>query len=224
MSQKIYHFLVYLFIRILQSTYRLRFSGLEHLQKAQALHPKGAFIFAVWHEHTLGVIYSIKGFSPCAIVSSSKDGELIANTMTKIGFSMARGSSSRGGGLALYTAAKSLKRGTPVIITVDGPKGPRHKPKPGVIKLSKKTKSAILPMSPITENPKIFNKSWDKHKFPKPFSKIILRFGEIMTIDEDLTDEGLDQHIGTLEQRLFSNEKRAEQDLKDWKNLPKTVS
>ena len=221
MFRKMTHQLVYILLKLLYSTYRLKFSGLENLEKAKQIHPNGSFIFALWHEHFLAGIFSIRGFSPCAMVSPSKDGDFVAHLVTKLGYSVARGSSSRGGRQARNDAVRALEAGQVAAITVDGPRGPRNKCKAGVIHLSQTTKTPILPISPITQNPKVFNKSWDKNKFPRPFSKIVLRFGEIVYVPEKPTAEEFNSFREKLDEGLISTEKVATKDLEDWKKLSK---
>ena len=222
MRRKIYHTFIYLILRTLYATYRLRFTGLDNLKKAQQNHPQGSVIFALWHEHFLAGIFSIRGFKPCAMVSPSKDGEIVAQFVKKLGYSIARGSSSRGGKEAKNDAILALDRGKMTAITVDGPKGPRNKAKPGIINLSKVSGASIIPISPIAEKPKIFEKAWDKNKFPKPFSKIILRFGEAIQVPESASGDAFDHLRDQLDDRLLSTEKVVEKDFRNWKNLAKT--
>ena len=111
---------VYLFIRLVYSTYELKFTGLDNLKKAEAASPKTGVIFVLWHEHLISGIIGLRNFQPIAIVSSSKDGDLIAHTMERMGFGIARGSSTRGGAQALLKAVKGLKNKRPIVLTVDG--------------------------------------------------------------------------------------------------------
>ena len=105
------------------------------------------------------------------MVSPSKDGEIVAQFVKKLGYSVARGSSSRGGKDAKNDAILALDKGTMAAITVDGPKGPRNKAKPGIINLSKVSGASIIPISPITEKPKVFEKAWIKINSQNPFQK-----------------------------------------------------
>ncbi len=215
--KKIFKKFVYVFIRLVYSTYRLRFSGLDNLEKAKFASPNSGVIFVLWHEHLISGILGLKNFQPMAVVSSSKDGDLIAHTMEKIGFSIARGSSTRGGAQALLKAVKGLKNKRAIVLTVDGPKGPRNISKPGALSLSKKTKAPIIPITPITNDPFIFKKSWDQCKFPLPFSKIIVRFGEIIQVPQDSETEEIKLYQKQLDHFLLKNEQIAKNDLKIWK-------
>ena len=215
--KKVFQQFVYLFIRLVYTTYRVKFSGLENLEKAKLISPNTGTIFALWHEHLISGILGLKNFQPIAVVSSSKDGDLIAHTMEKIGFGIARGSSTRGGAQALLKTIKGLKNNRTIVLTVDGPKGPRNISKPGALSLSKKTNAPIIPLTPVTTRPLIFKKSWDQCKFPLPFSKIIVRFGDIIQVPPESKTEAIQKYQKELNHFLLKNETVARKDLKEWK-------
>ena len=217
--KKFFQQFVYLFIRLVYSTYELKFTGLDNLKKAEAASPKTGVIFVLWHEHLISGIIGLRNFQPIAIVSSSKDGDLIAHTMERMGFGIARGSSTRGGAQALLKAVKGLKNKRPIVLTVDGPKGPRNISKPGALSLSKKTQASIIPLTPITKEPFIFKNSWDQCKLPLPFSKIIVRLGDIIEAPQTSNSEEAQSYQNQLDHFLFINEEKAKNDLKTWKKL-----
>ena len=74
------------------------------------MRPNSGTIFVLWHEHLIAGAFALKKFQPTAVVSTSKDGDLIAYTMEKIGFGTTRGSSTRGGAKALLGSRQSLKK------------------------------------------------------------------------------------------------------------------
>jgi len=65
---------------------------------------------------------------------------------------------------------------------VDGPKGPSGIVKAGAIRLAHAADAVIVPFSVSAEKAWYFN-SWDKFLLPKPFSKVFLRFEEIIKFD-----------------------------------------
>ncbi|MBE2983996.1 lysophospholipid acyltransferase family protein [Campylobacter sp. RM9344] len=105
------------------------------------------------------------------IISDHKDGEIIARIIKFFGIDTIRGSSSKGGAKALITALKEIKSGVDVIITPDGPRGPRHSIADGAVVIAQKTNSKIYVLN--YEADKFWQlKSWDKMIIPKPFSTI----------------------------------------------------
>lgn len=184
--------IIYYLIRLLNLTYRYEFIGLENKKRAKDFHPNKTFVYALWHQNLIGAIFSHIGEQFTMVISESKDGELVAVTCEKFGHIPARGSSTRGGKRALVEIVKTVKRGVPGAITVDGPKGPAHVVKPGVIEIARLSQCALLPLSPYAEKYWYFKKSWDQFRIPKPFTKIVVVIGEPVFIGEDVSREAFD--------------------------------
>jgi lysophospholipid acyltransferase (LPLAT)-like uncharacterized protein len=106
-----------------------------------------------------------------AIISSHFDGSLIAGTLKLLGIRPLRGSSRKGAHKVLLQAFKSIKKGEEVLITPDGPKGPRHHMSDGAIGIALKSKLPIFIMN-FTAESFWQLKSWDKFVIPKPFTKV----------------------------------------------------
>lgn len=192
MKEKIISQIIYYFIRLLNFTYRYQFVDLENKVEARKMHPKGAFVFAIWHQNLIPGILAHSDEQYTMIISESKDGELVAVTCEKLGHKPSRGSSTRGGKKALIEMVKNVKSGIPGALTVDGPKGPPQIVKPGVVELARLAQCAIVPMSPYPEKFWVIKKSWDQFRIPKPFTRIVIAIGEPTFIDEDITKEKFD--------------------------------
>ena len=193
MKIKIISQLVYYFIRLINFTYRYEYLGLENKEMARKNHPLRTFVFAVWHQNLISAILAHGDEKYTMIVSESKDGELVAVTCQKLGHEPARGSSTRGGKKALLEIVKKIKSGIPGAITVDGPKGPAHVVKPGVIEIARLAECAIVPMSTYPVHFWTLEKSWDQFRIPKPFTKIIVVIGTPTYCGEHVTREQFDQ-------------------------------
>jgi lysophospholipid acyltransferase (LPLAT)-like uncharacterized protein len=192
MKDKIISQIIYYFIRLLNFTYRYQFVDLENKVEARKMNPKGAFVFAIWHQNLIPGILAHSDEQYTMIISESKDGELVAVTCEKLGHKPSRGSSTRGGKKALIEMVKNVKSGIPGALTVDGPKGPAQIVKPGVVELARLAQCAIVPMSPYPKSFWVIKKSWDQFRIPKPFTKIVIAIGEPTFIDEDITKEKFD--------------------------------
>jgi lysophospholipid acyltransferase (LPLAT)-like uncharacterized protein len=115
--------------------------------------------------------YIHKKHSASAIVSQHFDGEIVARTLNTFDIKPLRGSSRKGAQRVLLQAFRSIKKGEEVLITPDGPKGPRHTIDNGAIGLALKSKLPILVINFTAE--KFWQlSSWDKFVIPKPFSKV----------------------------------------------------
>ncbi len=106
-----------------------------------------------------------------AIISQHFDGSLIAGTLNLLQISPLRGSSNKGAKEVLLKAFKRIRNGEEVLITPDGPKGPRHSMSDGAIGIALKSKLPIFVMN-YTCNNFWQIKSWDKFVIPKPLSKV----------------------------------------------------
>lgn len=170
--------LIYIFVflaRLILKTIRYQIDGLDRYEKIKGSGKR--VVFAIWHGQ-LALFYPMAYYSkPCGIVSRSKDGELAARIIKYFGFDSVRGSSSRAGAIAIMEAEKYLKEGYDIVVTVDGPKGPRFSVKNGAIYISKRFDCVIIPVVASINRYKMF-KSWDKFIFPSPFARLTIFLGE----------------------------------------------
>ncbi len=180
-------------------------------------------IFAMWHSDqcSLHGIPFEKRKNVNILISKSGDGEIIARVVQKWGFSTVRGSKDKGtrkkGGVrATMEMIEKVNEGQNVAIMVDGPAGPLHEIKNGVIKVAKHTGGAIIPMvwySPDKSLVKL--PSWDKFKIPLGFTKIVNLYGEPIYVPENSTIEEDNKIKEQLKQALFELEKQAPEAFKE---------
>lgn len=135
-------------------------------------------VYAHWHGDEMGIVHLLPRYRSCAIVSTSKDGEIMAGFIRMIGAKTSRGSSTRGGVAALRGIIRLAQQGYRPSVAVDGPKGPYHKVKPGVFEVSKLIGGRIYPLTVAVSRSYIFERSWNKTFLPLPFSRIQVVWGE----------------------------------------------
>jgi lysophospholipid acyltransferase (LPLAT)-like uncharacterized protein len=145
-------------------------------------------LFALWHGRMLVPIQQHRDQGIVTMASRSKDGELIARWLERIGYRVARGSSSRGGSAALREMVREVRRGRHAALTVDGPRGPARVVQPGALQLAKLTGAWILPITSSSARPR-FLASWDRYLLPMPFSKTFVVYGEPFAIERASSDE-----------------------------------
>lgn len=189
----------YIVLRIYGLTLRFRFHNFDNIEKQRG----DKLVFAIWHGQLLPFIFEGSKFNISTVVSLSKDGEIGSFILNLFGIKTVRGSSSRGGSNALNTLRKMMNENKlNAAITVDGPKGPRLKPKPGVIYLAKITGKKIIPL--IFSVKKYHRlKSWDGFIFPYPFSKIDIIAGEVLNVSDDVSKESIDKSLEILESSML---------------------
>ncbi len=169
-------FLIYFFMRFIWATTQKRFHYITPIDERQ-------YIWACWHGELFISPQAYRKLhskqNAYAIASAHKDGMIVANTIRYLNIKPIKGSTSKGGARALLEAMSCLKEGKEVLITPDGPKGPRHHLNDGVISLAQKLK---LPVCVINYQASNYwqLRSWDKFVIPKPFSKIDIYAESIM--------------------------------------------
>lgn len=182
---------------------RYQDAGLEHLDRAAAQGRR--LVYTIWHDELFPLVWyaAHKKFRVGAMVSQSRDGELIARVIESLGMPTIRGSSSRGGVKALVSAIRLIERqGHDVVITVDGPRGPRHVVKDGAILLASRTGAHIMPVRVSMHRAHVFQKAWDKFQLPWPFARCRVVFGQDYAVPRSLDEAGMAQERVRLEERL----------------------
>lgn len=191
--------LFYVLIRIIGSTTRVTIEGQHNLDEIRAT---GRLpIYAVWHDRIFLGTYFLRDGRAVYLTSQSFDGEYIARFLQRFGYGVVRGSSTRGGGRGLVEMVRGMRRGLEMGFTVDGPKGPRYRVKPGVLMLAKKTSNPILPFTVSAEHYWTVN-SWDKLQIPRPFTRAKLIFGNPIEVAADANDIELTAKLEELQSEL----------------------
>lgn len=132
-------------------------------------------LWVVWHNR-IGMAPQMywKWFrhrSVAVLTSASKDGEVLAETCRHFTMKAARGSSSRRGAAALRECLSWVKKDHDVCITPDGPRGPRYRLQPGIIRLAAHTGAPMLPVH-LRPHRAWRLKSWDGFLIPWPFTRV----------------------------------------------------
>ena len=143
------------------------------------------FVVAMWHGDELGLICFSRFYHLSTMTSWSKDGELMDYVLRKLGFETARGSSSRGGSSALRGLMRLARQGWSPVITVDGPRGPVHKAKPGVLELARMTGLPVFPCAMACSRHIPLHRSWDLANLPTPFAKVQIYWGEPIIVERE---------------------------------------
>jgi len=132
-------------IRLLGWTMRIRTEGAEQVD---ALYQQGHhLIIAFWHGRQLMMPLTYRGTGAHILISQHRDGELIHRIVSRFGFRSVRGSTTRGGASALRNLIRLGRNGADLVVTPDGPKGPRHVAQMGVVQLAQVTGLPIVPLA-----------------------------------------------------------------------------
>ena len=164
--------------------------------------PKEPVVFVLWHGDLLIQPYIYpklrENERAKVIISDHFDGQIIAKTMEGYtSFGSIHGSSTRNGAKVLISSLRDMRDGYDIAITPDGPKGPRHEVKDGVIALAHKSKAKVVALSIVPKRYWQF-KSWDRFTIPKPFTTIEMYASEPMDISGLSHDEARERITSAL--------------------------
>ena len=190
--------LIWAYMSILAHTMRWRVEGIDHMRKLW-ISPQG-WVAATWHSRILLMPYAQIMMRPkwpkpphpaTLMVSPSKDGEFTKRAGTWLGLHIIRGSSSgrsdksKRGVSAARESMEVMKKGGCMVMTIDGPKGPREVVGIGTIKLAQQMGVPIL-IYGLSANAKRLD-SWDRLLFPKPFAR-----GAVVILEPIPTSKSMD--------------------------------
>ncbi len=162
-------------VRALAATWRYRILNGEAIESLRAT--RTPFVFTLWHGQMLPLLWHHRNQGIAVLVSEHKDGEVIARLLTLMGYSLVRGSTSRGAGRALLGLVRTLREGTDIGVTPDGPRGPRHKFAPGAAIAAYRAQAPILPIvAHVDRYWKL--RTWDGFIIPKPFARVTIAYGD----------------------------------------------
>ena len=186
---------------------RIEYRRREHYERLRA--NRQPFIYSIWHGKIMIPIFAHRNEGICGMVSEHNDGEMIAQTLHRLGYTTVRGSSTRGGKRAMLAMIRALQHGGVGAIMPDGPRGPRHVFKAGLLAIAQKSQAAILPMTFASTRAWRF-KSWDQFTLPKPFSKTIALYGEPIFIPREMDEAAFEMKRREVEQIMLDLEIEAE--------------
>jgi lysophospholipid acyltransferase (LPLAT)-like uncharacterized protein len=167
-SIKILPTLIFVLMRTLWFSYRKKFHFIDKPIDKQC-------IAVSWHSELLvspQAYRKLRKKQPTsAIVSRHFHGKLVEKVLNFFNIAPLRGSTNKGAREVLINSLRAIKNNESILLTPDGPKGPRYSMSDGAVALALKTK---LPIMIINYQPTSYwqLKSWDRFLIPKPFTTI----------------------------------------------------
>ena len=165
------------------------------------------YIGALWHNRLLVFPFVLRRFLPqrhgAALISASRDGDLIADVVQRFGYDVIRGSSSRLGASALLQITGVLMSGSDVVITPDGPRGPAYELGPGIIFLAQKSGAAVVPMNLEYSHCWRLG-SWDRFIVPRPFAKVRVLINRPYRVTATTTPEEFESERVSLQNTMMA--------------------
>jgi len=165
------------------------------------------YIGAIWHNRLLIFPLILRRFFPnrrgAALISASRDGDLLTDAIRHFGYEVIRGSSSRLGASAILQLTEELASGRDVVITPDGPRGPAYELGPGIVFLAQKSGASVLPMN--LEYSRCWRLgSWDRFIIPQPFSKVRVLISQAHHVEPTGTPEEFETERRRVQDAMMS--------------------
>lgn len=171
----------------------------------------GNYIYTLWHDTLLLPTWYFGVSHQYTLISQSRDGEYITQIASRLGWKVIRGSSSRGAAPAVrqLLSVTEGKRRVHLAITADGPRGPRHELKDGVIYLASRSGLAIVPIGIAHDLPWRAN-SWDRFLLPRPFSRAVIIAGNEIVVPADIDRDQIELYRQKVQAEMDRLELEAE--------------
>ncbi|MDP1835360.1 MAG: DUF374 domain-containing protein [Chlamydiales bacterium] len=172
-------------LRLILATCKVEIHGLQGLFKSAEA---GPCMLACWHNRLPICTYAIRRWAPHlpfgAIVSKSGDGQILTTIVQKLPNMSIIRVPHDARHQALRQIIHSLKEDKRVLlVTPDGPRGPRYRSKPGTVVAAEATDAVVIPAS-WSATRFLQLGSWDKMMIPLPFSKIHIHLGDPLGFGE----------------------------------------
>jgi len=158
-------------------------------------------ILAFWHDRVVMLPAAYRGRKLCILNSQHRDGEIATRALARWGIRSVRGSATRGGAAGFLQLVTAYREGCDLAIVPDGPRGPRHVVKPGIVHLARATGAPIVPVTYAARRKRQL-RSWDRLIIPLPFTRVVYVAGEPITVPRDADEAAVEAICRELEDRL----------------------
>lgn len=149
-----------------------------------------AVIYSVWHDAMLVPLFAGRHRRTVALVSKHHDGSFLAASMQRLSIGLVRGSSSRGGAAAVRQML-DLPADKNIVMTPDGPRGPRRQIKLGLVFLASHCGRPIVPTAFAAVREWRVKGTWTDLLIPRPFTTVYALTGRPIIIRPDLSRDEL---------------------------------
>ena len=175
-----------------------------------------------WHSRIMLIYAAWPSSAPMAMLQSPHpDGQIMARAIARLGVGTVWGSSTRnrGGAMGLRNIIRTLKRGTSIGITPDGPRGPRMRLNPGVVAAARLTGVPILPVAWNVRHRRALA-TWDQLLLARPFSRGVLIWGDPIMVPSRLSNDAFENQRRLVETCLNAVTTRADRHFGHEPNQP----
>jgi lysophospholipid acyltransferase (LPLAT)-like uncharacterized protein len=186
-------------------------SGLDYIQQALARQERVLVVF--WHGKYVPLFVLLRGFDACILTTRSFRGDIIAAICKKFGYS------------SVEIPDHATMEISPILdrisaeyhclgMAADGPHGPCHSVKAGLVHFASQLQLAIIPASIAVRRKIVLKKRWDKMEIPLFFSRVCLVLGEPLRTPPVLQHQELKEWTSRLKKSIEHSDLLAEKQLR----------
>jgi lysophospholipid acyltransferase (LPLAT)-like uncharacterized protein len=191
-------------LKVLSRTWKVETVGEPNLREAMASPGR---IGALWHGRMLLAMPEHANQGHRVLVSPSDDGSLVTALLGRFGYGTVRGSSNKNPARALREILVHLESGGTIVITPDGPRGPRHRVNPGPAWIARATGFPIIPCGFACDRAWRL-RSWDRFTIPKFGARVVAVYGELLRVPPTARDDDLLQTTEEMRRRMMRAEEQ----------------
>jgi lysophospholipid acyltransferase (LPLAT)-like uncharacterized protein len=193
-------------LRLAKASWRREITGLDVIR--QALDRQERLLFALWHGKHITLFPLMEEFDACILTSRSFRGEVIAGLCRRFGYHCVILDHLRGSELQEMLDVL-LQTHRCLAVAVDGPLGPYHVARFGLVRLASRLQLLVVPLSVTAQHKIVMKKRWDKMEFPLPFSRVLLGVGQpfkipakVQPYELKIWTDNIQKHIEKTDQMI----------------------
>jgi hypothetical protein len=172
--------------------------------------PTEKYLYCLWHDGILGMIFSRRQRHLAGLVSLHNDGAYVADMMEIFGIRPIRGSSGRRG-VGAVREMMVAARDWHIAIATDGPRGPRHVVKDGILYLASHSGRGIVPAAYAVRRGWRPRGRWTDMLIPRPCTRTWILAAAPIRIPPDLRPDQLEPYRQQLQLAMEQVHQLAEQ-------------
>ena len=166
------------------------------------------FLFAAWHDSAVLAAFGGQHERTVALTSQHRDGSFVESIVGSVGVNTVRGSSARGGQRAAR-ALLQIARDNDIVITPDGPRGPRRVMSKGIVYLASRTGNAMVPTAYACGNAWEIPGSWTTQTIPKPFSRAVFLAGPPIFVPSEIDRNEIEKYRRQMQEAMDTLQEQA---------------
>lgn len=188
-------------IRLLFRTVRLNLREAVPGTNPYLKSPKERFLYCVWHDSMVIPAFAGKHQEAAALTSRHADGSFVSQVLRWVGMATVRGSTKHIGPGTVRQLLRAAEE-KHIVITPDGPRGPRRQMSAGIAFLASQTGLAVVPTACSCVRCWKIPGSWTDLVIPKPFTKVFLLGGEPIKVPPNLSRDELLTHVARIQREM----------------------